>query len=251
MQTHIAPAWVDINGFIFKLTLPTTWDIEGKGELDPQHWYFVIANHQSWVDILVLHKVFNRKIPFLKFFLKRELLWSLPFASWVCWALDFPFVTRYRKNYLKKYPEKKGQDIETTRRSCEIFKIEPTTIASYPEGTRFSHQKQENQNSPYHHLLKPKAGGLAFSLFLMQGYIKHLINTTIIYPDGKFSLIDLIFGQIPKIIVRYEVIPVPASMVGDYTQDKGFRTLFQQQLNQYWKEKDALIEKYLQKTPYP
>lgn len=242
MHEWIVPGWVSTNNFIIKLTTPTQWDIQGTGELSPHHWYFLIANHQSWVDIMVLQKVFNHKIPLLKFFLKQELLWTLPFASWVCWILDFPVVTRYSKSYLKKYPEKKGKDIETTKQSCEKFKLSPTTIANYLEGTRFTPQKQEDQKSPYHHLLKPKAGGLAFSLFLLQDHIKNLINVTIVYPEGKCTFSDLIFGRIHKIIVRYEVLPVPTSLIGDYANDKRFRTIFQQQLNQYWKEKDELMD---------
>jgi len=49
------------------------------------------------VDILVLEKVFNRKVPMLKFFIKKELLWTLPVAGWAAWLLDFPFMERYHK----------------------------------------------------------------------------------------------------------------------------------------------------------
>ena len=56
--------------------------------------YLVLANHQSWVDILVLQKVFNRRIPLLRFFLKRQLFW-VPLLGLAWWALDFPFMGRY------------------------------------------------------------------------------------------------------------------------------------------------------------
>ena len=52
-----------------------SWDVEGVETLDRSEWYLVLANHQSWVDIAVLQRIFHRKIPFLKFFIKKELLW--------------------------------------------------------------------------------------------------------------------------------------------------------------------------------
>ena len=33
-------------------------------------WYLVVSNHASAADIPIVQKIFNRKIPFLKFFLK-------------------------------------------------------------------------------------------------------------------------------------------------------------------------------------
>jgi 1-acyl-sn-glycerol-3-phosphate acyltransferase len=34
--------------------------VEGLPELERRGWYLVLANHQSWVDILVLQRIFNR-----------------------------------------------------------------------------------------------------------------------------------------------------------------------------------------------
>src|SRR5690554_8058821 len=90
-------------------------------KLDKKCCYIVISNHQSWVDILVLQHALNGRIPLLKFFLKQELI-KVPIMGAAWWALDFPFMKRYSKAYLEKHPEKKGQDIETTRKACEKFK---------------------------------------------------------------------------------------------------------------------------------
>ena len=62
-----------------------------------------VSNHQSWVDILVLQKVFNRRIPFLKFFLKQELIW-VPLLGLAWWALEFPFMRRHSSAYLAAAP---------------------------------------------------------------------------------------------------------------------------------------------------
>jgi 1-acyl-sn-glycerol-3-phosphate acyltransferase len=66
-----ASLWITINNLNQTILSSTHWDIQGLDDLEPEDWYLVIANHQSWVDILVLQRIFNRKIPFLKFLLKK------------------------------------------------------------------------------------------------------------------------------------------------------------------------------------
>lgn len=48
---------------------------------------------------------------------------------------------RYSRAYLLRHPERRGKDVETTRRSCEKFRLHPTTIVNFVEGSRFT---QEN-----------------------------------------------------------------------------------------------------------
>jgi len=64
MLNAIAENWVWVNNQNQKLVGNTHWDVEGIDELDRSEWYLVLANHQSWVDILVLQRIFHRKIPF-------------------------------------------------------------------------------------------------------------------------------------------------------------------------------------------
>src|SRR3546814_15219861 len=59
-----------------------------------------------------------------------------------CWAMDFPFMRRYTKAQLEARPELKGQDVEATRRACEVYKHEPVTVINFLEGTRFSEAKR-------------------------------------------------------------------------------------------------------------
>ena len=96
------------------------------------------------------------------------------------WALDFPFMRRYTKDYLRKHPEMKGKDTETIREACQIFKRAPASIINFLEGTRFTAAKKEKQNSPYRHLLMPKAGGIAGVLSEMGDRMAGIINITII-----------------------------------------------------------------------
>ena len=156
IMNKLPTLWTDGNNLVLRLFNRITWHVEGVQGLDPKAWYFLVSNHSSWNDILVLYAVFNRKASTLKFFLKQQLIW-IPFIGLACKALHFPFMYRYSKTYLKKHPEKKGKDIEATKRSCQAFKLHPSTIILFPEATRFTPLKQQSQDSPYQHLLRPKA----------------------------------------------------------------------------------------------
>lgn len=252
MQNDILPSvWIDINNSILRLVANIKWEIHGKGELHRDHWYFVIANHRSWSDIVVIQKIFNRKIPILKFFLKQELLWILPLGGLACWMLGFPFMKRYSKNKLKKNPELKNTDFERTKKGCDLFKLRPTTVMNFLEGTRFTTEKQQQRSSPYANLLRPKSGGLAFVISELRNYIREIVDVTIIYDHADPSFWNFISGRITKIIICYEVVPIPEELYGDYYNDTLFRRNFQTWLNQRWQEKDKLISSILKKETMP
>lgn len=233
--------WVAINSFAMDVASTTEWEIIQNGELSREGWYFLMSNHQSWLDILVLQRVFLRKIPMLKFFMKQDLLWTLPIGGLACYVLDFPFMKRHNKEFLKKHPEQRDKDIETTRKSCEKYKYQPIAVMNYVEGTRFTEEKHRIRKSPYQNLLPPKAGGIALVLATMSDYMQHIIDTTIVYHTKTPSLSDFFFGQIKRITVHYEVLPVPKELLGDYYHDKDFRVSFQQWLNKRWQQKDQLL----------
>ncbi len=233
--------WVGINSFAMDVASTTEWEIIQNGELSREGWYFLMCNHQSWLDIMVLQRVFLRKIPMLKFFMKQELLWTLPVGGLACYVLDFPFMKRHNKEFLKKHPEQRDKDIATTRKSCEKYKYQPIVVMNYLEGTRFTKEKHRIRQSSFQNLLPPKAGGIALVLATMSDYIHHIIDTTIVYHTKTPSLSDFFFGKIRKITVHYEVIEVPSELLGDYYHDKDFRVSFQQWLNKRWQQKDQLI----------
>lgn len=237
--------------FITWLTTKTQIEVRGKGELSRQGWYFLISNHSSWLDILILEQVFYKRVPMLKFFMKQELIWMLPFGGLACWMLDFPFMKRYSRSYLKKHPEKIGKDVETTRKSCEKFRDHPVTVMNFLEGTRSTEEKRLAQKSPYQHLLKPKAGGFAFVVATLDRYIHQVINVTIIYPEKNTSFWSFLCGRVKKIIVYYEVLPLEVEHRGDYHKDKVFAQSFQGWLNTLWTQKDQLITKTLNENTQP
>ncbi|MGK5091311.1 acyltransferase [Deltaproteobacteria bacterium TL4] len=240
----IAEFWIDCNSCIMWLTLKIQWDVQGLEGLRPKDSYLLVVNHRSWADIVVLQHLFRHKIPFLKFFLKQELIW-VPILGIAWWALDYPFMKRYSKEFLEKRPELRGKDLETTRRHCEKFKHLSVTVINFLEGTRFDESKHHRQASPYNHLLQPKAGGVALVLSSMGDYLTHVLNVTIVYPENRTPLPfrHLITGKIPKIVVRVEKLPIPENVVGrDYLEDESYRQRIQQWVNQLWVEKEKLIE---------
>jgi 1-acyl-sn-glycerol-3-phosphate acyltransferase len=140
VMTALAEGWIGTNNALFRATGALPLDTRGLEGLATREWYLVVSNHRSWVDILVLQAVFNRRIPFLKFFLKQQLIW-VPFLGIAWWALDFPFMRRFTSAHLARHPEDRGKDLEATRRACEKFRLIPTSVMNFVEGTRFTPQK--------------------------------------------------------------------------------------------------------------
>ncbi|WP_437881955.1 acyltransferase [Pseudomonas sp. LRF_L74] len=240
----VAETWAEIDKLIFAALTPTRWDIRGGESLRPDSSYLVISNHQSWVDIPALVQAFNRKTPYFKFFLKQELIW-VPFLGLAFWALDYPFMKRYSKAYLAKHPHLQGKDLAITRAACERFKDLHVTIVNFLEGTRFTPAKQAEQNAPYRHLLKPKAGGVAFVLAAMGPQLDALLDVTLVYPDGKApGFWALISGQVPWVIIDIRSQPLdPALWAGDYQHNAHFRQHLQDWVGQLWRDKDERIER--------
>lgn len=238
----VAETWIGINNLMIRLfTRDQRWEIEGKEHLKRDGWYLVLSNHQSWVDILVLQYVCNQRIPFLKFFIKSQLIW-VPFLGLAWWALDFPFMKRYSKEHLEKHPELRGKDVEATRRACQRFAELPVSVMNFVEGTRFTPGKHERQKSPYRHLLKPKVGGVAFVLETMGETLRSIIDITIVYPDGRPTLTDLLSGRVRRVRIHVQRREIPRELLGgNYENDLAVRERFQQWINGIWAEKDRLI----------
>ncbi|EIM03285.1 acyltransferase [Rhodanobacter sp. 115] len=238
----IAESWIGFNNLLFDLFTRIRWQVEGLDGLRPDGNYLVLCNHQSWVDIPVLQKVFNRRIPFLRFFLKQQLIW-VPLLGPAWWALDFPFMKRYSRETLERHPELRGKDMEATRRACEKFRRMQVSVMNFAEGTRFTPAKHDAQASPYRHLLRPKAGGLAFVLDAMGDALHAILDVSIVYPEGPCSMKDLVAGRVHEVRVHVSERPIEASLRGDYEADPVFREHFQTWVNELWRAKDACIER--------
>lgn len=239
---NMPSVWSESIRIIMALTMKTQWDIRGLDHLNKHQSYLLISNHQGFLDILVLQKMLDRHIPQLRYFMKQGLLW-MPVIGQVCFLMGYPFMKRYSKSYLKKHPEKRNKDMQTTRAACERFKNMPISLINYVEGTRFTRAKQQKQHSPFQYLLKPKAGGIALILSAMEQQISTILNVTLVYSEtDKHLTWAFLQGKMKKVTVNIEQIPIPAELRGDYQNDREFRIYFQRWLNELWHEKDQFID---------
>ena len=243
--TGLAESWIGVNNLMLGWFTPTRFQVQLPPGLKADGHYLVLANHQSWVDILVLQKVFNRRIPFLRFFLKRQLFW-VPVLGLAWWALDFPFMGRYTHRQVARNPELAKRDTEAVRRACAKFRDIPVAMMNFVEGTRFTPEKHARQEAPYRHLLKPRSGGVAFVIDAMGDGLHAILDISIAYPAGRPTMVDLMAGRVPEVRVLVRERPIPAALAaGNYQQDREFRARFQQWLNGLWQEKDADMERLL------
>lgn len=234
--------WVSCNAFVFRAANRIEWDVRGLDGLNRNDWYLLMVNHQTWVDIVVIQTALERKIPFLKFFIKKELIW-FPLLGITWWAMDMPFMQRHSKSYLRKHPEKKGKDLDATRRACEKFRDTPTSVINFVEGTRFSEKKRIARESAYQHLLPPRAGGAALAIASMGSMFGAILDVTIVYPKGVTEFWDMLCGDFEHVVVDISKRPIEDWMLtGDYTNDREFRRRFHQWLTQVWTEKDERIK---------
>jgi 1-acyl-sn-glycerol-3-phosphate acyltransferase len=237
----LAEAWISCNNAILRLFRTTTWRIRGLEGLRRDGRYLVNANHQSWADVLVLQRTFNRVVPFLKFFIKQELIW-VPVLGLAWWGLEFPFMKRYSSEFLERHPELRGKDLETTAAMCRRLGDQPISIMNFLEGTRFTEEKRELQNAPYRYLLRPKAGGIAFVLGAIGGTLSSMLDVTIVYEGNGHSLWDFVCGRVRSVTVDVRERPLPRELVArDYHEDEDFRDRVQAWVRDLWTEKDSLI----------
>ncbi|MFH2496206.1 acyltransferase [Klebsiella aerogenes] len=238
--------WCEGLALLLHLNPWLKWDIQGLEGLNKKNWYLLISNHHSWADIVVLCVLFRKHIPMNKYFLKQQLAW-VPFIGLACWALDMPFMRRYSRGYLLRHPERRGKDVETTRRSCEKFRSHPTTIVNFVEGSRFTAEKKRETRSPYHNLLPPKAAGIAMALNVLGAQFDKLLNVTLCYPDNNARpFYDMLSGRLTRIVVRINLVPIGEELHGDYVNDKIFKRGFQRWLNGLWEEKDRQLTDIMQ-----
>jgi 1-acyl-sn-glycerol-3-phosphate acyltransferase len=240
--------WVSFNSFAISVVNNTVWDIRGLDNLNPRGWYLLMVNHQTWVDIVAAQTVLHRRIPFLKFFIKKELIW-FPVLGITWWAMDMPFMQRHSNSYLKNHPDQKGKDLEATRKACEKFRDTPTSVINFLEGTRFSEEKRIARKSDFKYLLPPRAGGAALAISSMGTMFDAILDVTIVYPKGVVKFWDMFCGQLEHVVIDISKRPVEEWMlVGDYTNDREFRRRFHRWLTTVWSEKDARMAQILSET---
>lgn len=208
-----------------------------NGDVNKLGWYLLISNHFSWLDIVVLSAI--DVLPAPKFFLKDELKY-VPLIGSGAWAMGMPFMKRLSKAQLAKNPQLKGLDVARTKHSCRNFRSHPTTIINFVEGTRFTKAKHHAQQSPFTHLLKPKAGGVAFALEVLGEQFDAILNTTLLYQAQSNHICgSFLRGRLNRVTINITLVPVSPELLGNYQLDSQFRVRFQESINQLWLSKDS------------
>ena len=238
----VGELWIFTNKIWVKALHNPKWQIIGKENIKSDGWTIATSNHQSFADIFLLQDITNRKMPMLKFFMKYVLIY-VPVIGLSWWALDMPFLKRYTKKQLENNPELRGKDVREMKRALKHYALYPVTVFSFAEGTRFTIKKNLHQKSPFKNLLKPKEGGLATALSLVNE-IDSLIDFTIKFDTKKRSFWDYLCGRMNSVKVIIREIKIPAKFLNiDLLENKILRSEFKDWLHDIWNEKDTLIGK--------
>ncbi|MDX1583035.1 MAG: acetyltransferase [Thermoanaerobaculia bacterium] len=242
MLQRIVELWARSHARITDVMVGVEWDVKGLEKLSADRNYLIIANHQSWLDIPIIERFLIRRISFIRFFAKRELIW-MPIVGAALWALEMPLVRRYPKELIEKRPELKGRDLATTREVCEHFGLRRSeSLLSFMEGTRFTRAKHEAQNPPYRNLLRPKLGGVSLVLAAIGERMDSLLDITIAYPKKGKILWRMANGELDR--VTFEVVEreIPYEMTGDgLLEDPERREQFREWIEDIWREKDRKL----------
>lgn len=252
----IATHWINSNNSVIDTVLPDKdWRIRLPDDVRTDGKYLLISNHQTWVDTSVVQYISRDRLPLTRFFTKFELIY-IPIVGQTFYFLDFPMMRRHSKKAVAKNPALKGQDIVEAKRACALLKGKPFTLLNYLEGTRFTPTKRDKQQSPYQHLLKPRAGGLALAISALGDDIDGVLDMTIVYPDGIPNYGDLWQGNIKRLAADVRYIDIPeglsaAIQQGGYEHDDRVKAQMFDWVEQIWQAKDQRISEMLAKFDEP
>ncbi|WP_447556506.1 acetyltransferase [Vreelandella sp. EE22] len=238
----VALNWIGLNLWWMKRWLKPQVSISVPEALSPDQWWLVVSNHRSWTDIFIIFMALHRRIPMPRFFLKHRLIW-IPIVGLAFWALEFPFMRRFSREQIAKNPKLATIDRDSTERMCRQARHAPISIYNFVEGTRFSVAKREAQQSPFQHLLRPKAGGVAQVLSLLGDQLDGIVDVTISYANPSPSFWGFLCGQEAPVTLVARHVAIPEWMqTANYHQQPQHKERFHAWINSLWQEKDALLE---------
>ncbi|HSP84255.1 MAG TPA: acyltransferase [Psychrobacter sp.] len=242
--------WISSNNALIDNLLPRKdWRINLPDDVHVNGKYLLVSNHQTWVDTSIVQYISEKRLPLTRFFTKFELIY-IPIVGQAFYFLDFPMMRRHSKEAIAKNPALKGKDIEEAKRACALLKDKPFTLLNYLEGTRFTKEKHDKQNSPYTHLLKPRAGGLSLAISALGEDIDGILDMTIVYPDGVPTYGDLWKGNIKRLGVDVQYIDIPDDLFagvknGGYENDEIIKSQMFDWVEKIWQQKDQRISTML------
>ncbi len=242
--------WISSNNALINNLLPRKdWRISLPDDVHIDGKYLLVSNHQSWVDTSIVQYISEKRLPLTRFFTKFELIY-IPIVGQAFYFLDFPMMRRHSKEAVAKNPALKGKDIEEAKRACALLKNKPFTLLNYLEGTRFTQLKHDKQNSPYTHLLKPRAGGLSLAISALGEEIDGILDMTIVYPDGVPTYGDLWKGNIKRLGVDVRYLEMPDDLFtaiknGGYENNDAIKAEMFDWVEKIWQQKDQRISMML------
>lgn len=246
----IANHWINTNNLLIDKILPKRdWRIHLPPDLKADGRYLLICNHQSWVDTSVIQYVSEGVLPITRFFAKHELLY-IPIVGQAFYFLDFPMMKRHSREQIAKNPALATRDLMEARRACSLLSDKPFVLLNYLEGTRFSRGKHERQNSPYTHLLKPKAGGFALAIASLGDKIDGILDMTVVYPDGVPDYGELWSGKMTRLGVDIRHLDMDKALfedlkAGKYDSDEQVKHALYEFLDKVWTQKDERVGQML------
>lgn len=204
--------------------------------------YIMVINHRSHVDILVILAVFYDKIPDVKFFLKRSLLY-VPFLGQFCYLMNYIFVKKIAPKSARKDLSVVHKQRTMIQKQCRDLVQSPVTLAVFAEGTRFCQERKSQRSTiRFSNLLSPQPAGLALAIEACSSCVHELLDVTLAYDVGFVSVWLLLSGQVSTIEVHAQAYDVAKlQLAGDYVKDRLFRKRFSEWVKRLWLKKDALL----------
>lgn len=237
----VAQNWIGLNLWWMRRWLKPNLTLHIPNTLSTEQWWLVVSNHRSWTDIFILFMALHRRIPLPRFFLKHQLIW-IPIVGLAFWALEFPFMRRFSREQIAQNPKLATIDRESTERICRQARNAPITILNFVEGTRFTVAKREAQQSPFQHLLRPKAGGIAQVISLLGDQLDGILDVTISYQNPSPTFWGFLCGKEAPITLEARQLAVPEWMLNaNYYQEPQHKERFHAWINSLWQEKDTLL----------
>lgn len=246
----IANFWIKTNNLLIDKVLPAKdWRICIPNDLKKDGRYLLICNHQSWVDTSIIQYISEQRLPITRFFAKHELLY-IPVVGQTFYLLDFPLMKRHSKEQIAKNPALANRDLDEAKRACQLLEDKPFVLLNYLEGTRITKEKHQQQNSPYQHLLKPKAGGFALAISSLGDKIDGILDMTIVYPDGVPEYQDLWQGKVTRLGVDIRHVTMDdklfdALKAGQYDKHAPIKEQLFAWLDEVWHAKDKRIDEMM------
>lgn len=233
--------WVGGNQLMFRALRLTRTHLswENAAGLSRHRWYLVLSNHQSWADILILQNALRGRIPMLKFFTKRELIW-VPLAGLAMWFLGFPYVRRFSRDQIAADPSLADLDRRATLDACLDFRHRPTAVLSFLEGSRFTPAKRAAQPARFEHLLNPKLGGVSQVVDALKDRLHRVLDVTVVYRDGVPSFWALLQGRCRDVDVLIQCHELPGTVTAARDAAE-VRERLAPWIESLWQNKDARL----------